>query len=137
MSVIKALQEYIQQYPEIEILNLDRVNEDANSYALYPAGNGKIKTDVCGNKTYQRSYIFLAKKAASEEFERQGNYNFLEGFCDWIEERTDKRDYPYLGENTNVESLEVSNIMLMDISEAWSTAVYQIQIKLTYEKGEW
>ena len=135
MSVIKALQEYIQQYKGMEMLVLtDRTEEDRNSFAIYPSGNSKMKSDILGNRTYQKSYIFLAKMATGEEFERSGNYDFLEGFCDWIEENSDNNIYPELGDGYTVESLEVSNIMLMDISAGWDLGTYQIQINLQYTK---
>ena len=135
MSVIKALQEYIQQYKGMEMLVLtDRTEEDRNCFAIYPSGNSKMKSDILGNRTYQKSYIFLAKMATGEEFERSGNYDFLEGFCDWIEENSDNNIYPELGDGYTVESLEVSNIMLMDISAGWDLGTYQIQINLQYTK---
>ena len=135
MSVIKALQTYIQQYKDMEMLVLtDRVDEQRNSFAIYPSGNSKVKSDILGNKTYHKSYIFLAKMATGEEFERSGNYDFLEGFCDWIENNTENGIFPDLGEKYTVESLEVSNIMLMDISAGWDLGTYQIQINLQYTK---
>ncbi len=136
MSVLKGLQEYIQSYPGVELIVLtDRTDDRINSYALFPSGGGRRASDIYGNKTYVKSYVFYAKRAISEEFERQENYDFLEGFCDWVEDNCDRGIFPDIGEDMTVEALDVANIMLMDLTDGWDVGTYQIQLSLKYEKS--
>ena len=79
--------------------------------------------------------MFYAKRAISEEFERQENYDFLEGFCDWVEDNCDRGIFPDIGEDMTVEALDVANIMLMDLTDGWDVGTYQIQLSLKYEKS--
>ncbi|HWQ76556.1 MAG TPA: hypothetical protein VN441_14685, partial [Syntrophomonas sp.] len=63
MSIIKALQTFIESYEGIDELrripkvNTDRTDEEFSSYALAPSGNGKTMTDILGNRTFENNYI--------------------------------------------------------------------------------
>jgi len=136
MSIIKSLQDYLVAFDGMELRPIaqvltDTTNANPSSYALAPAGNGKIVTDITGNKTYQNNYVFYAKEAAADEVDRQENYDFLESFSDWIEEQNDKENFPVLPANYQVEEIKVSNILLFDIDED-GTGTYQVQIQLIF-----
>lgn len=138
MSLIKNLQDFLGAYPGMELQPLpkvltDQTGENPSSYALAPAGNGKIKTDIIGNKTFQNSYLFYAKESAANEIDRQDNYDFLEGLTDWLEEQNDAGNYPALPCGYAAESLEVSNGMMVDLFDD-GTGLYQIQIQFTFER---
>lgn len=132
MSIIGALRSYLAEYEGIDLLLTD-VTMGAGSYALSPSANGILKRDILGNVTYQNSYIFTAKEHGGDEVDRQDNYDFLEGFCQWLEGRNERRDLPQLPSPYLPVSLEVSNVMLMDIEEG-GAATYQVQIQFEFEK---
>ena len=132
MSIIGALRSYLAEYEGIDLLLTD-VTMGAGSYALSPSANGILKRDILGNATYQNSYIFTAKERGGDEVDRQDNYDFLEGFCQWLEGRNERRDLPQLPSPYLPVSLEVSNVMLMDIEEG-GAATYQVQIQFEFEK---
>ncbi len=138
MSIIKTLQDYLTGYdgmsmrPLSEILT-DRPDEQPSSYALAPTGNNKLVTDIIGNRTYQHSYVFYAKEAAADEVDRQENYDFLEDFTGWLEEKNAAGDLPVLPGKYQAESLEVSNAMLMDLYED-GAGLYQVQIQFIFTK---
>ena len=132
MSIIGALRSYLAEYEGIDLLLTD-VTMGAGSYALSPSANGVLKRDILGNVTYQNSYIFTAKEHGGDEVDRQDNYDFLEGFCQWLEGRNERRDLPQLPSPYLPVSLEVSNVMLMDIEEG-GAATYQVQIQFEFEK---
>lgn len=111
----------------------DTTEENPSSYALAPSGNGKTSKDVLGNRTFQNSYMFYAKESASNEVDRQDNHDFLEEFSDWLEERSDNQDFPVLPSDYEVQEIQVSNAMLMDLYED-GTGLYQIQIQLIFSK---
>ena len=138
MSLLKTLQDYLCEYdnmdmrPVSEVLT-DQTGEYPSSYALAPSGNGKISKDILGNRTYQNNYVFYAKENSADEIDRQDNYDFLEDFCDWLEERNDNHDFPTLAQKYEVEKIQVSNAMLFDLYED-GTGLYQIQIQLIFKK---
>ena len=134
MSILKTLQDYLVEYPNMVIQPLtDTTEEDLSSYALAPSGHGKTSKDVLGNRTFQNSYMFYAKESASNEVDRQDNHDFLEDFSDWLEERSDNQDFPALPSSYEVQEMQVSNAMLMDLYED-GTGLYQIQIQLIFNK---
>lgn len=138
MSIIKSLQNFLETFDGMELKDIPQVLTDstdtyASSYALAPAGNGKIITDIAGNKTYQNNYVFYAKEAAADEVDRQDNYDFLESFSDWIDEQNDIENFPILPANYKVEELLVSNVLLFDIDDD-GTGLYQVQIQLIFKK---
>lgn len=133
MSIIGALRSYLAEYEGIDLLLTD-VTMGAGSYALSPSANGVLKRDILGNVTYQNSYIFTAKEHGGDEVDRQDNYDFLEGFCQWLEGRSERRDLPQLPSPYMPVSLEVSNVMLMGAEEG-GEAIYQVQIQFIYQKN--
>lgn len=133
MSIIGALRSYLAEYEGIDLLLTD-VTMGAGSYALSPSANGVLKRDILGNVTYQNSYIFTAKEHGGDEVDRQDNYDFLEGFCQWLEGRNERRDLPQLPSPYLPVSLEVSNVMLMGAEEG-GDAIYQVQIQFIYQKN--
>lgn len=133
MSIIGALRSYLAEYEGIDLLLTD-VTMGAGSYALSPSANGILKRDILGNVTHQNSYIFTAKEHGGDEVDRQDNYDFLEGFCQWLEGRNERRDLPQLPPPYTPVSLEVSNVMLMGAEEG-GDAIYQVQIQFIYQKN--
>lgn len=138
MSIIKSLQTWLELFDSMELRSIpkvltDQTDEDTSSYAIAPAGNGKIITDILGNKTFQNSYVFYAKEAASNEIDRQENYDFLEALTDWLEDKNDNKDLPVLPTGYEPEEIQVSNAMLFDIAED-GTGTYQVQIQFIFRK---
>lgn len=138
MSIIKTLQDYLTEYsgmalrPLFEVLT-DRPEVQPSSYALAPAGNNKVREDILGNRTYQHSYVFCAKENTLAEVDRQENYDFLEDFSNWLEEQDAAGNLPALPGRYRAQSLEISNILLMDLYDD-GTGLYQVQIQFVFEK---
>lgn len=137
MSVVKVLQDYLAGYRGMELRPISEVltdmTESASSYALAPSGNGKVTEDILGNKTYENNYQFFAREAAANETDRQETYDFLEDFCDWLEEQNEEDHLPQLPGRYLAEELTVTNLMLFDIDED-GTGTYQVQLKLIFTK---
>lgn len=137
MSIIKSLQDYLEQYEKMDMQPLtvktDFADEKVSSYSVAPSGNGKINSDILGNRTYQNNYVFYAREAAADEIDRQGNYDFLEGFSEWLEEQNEEGNLPALPGRYKAEELRVSNIMLFDVNED-GTGLYQVQLQLEFKK---
>ena len=141
MSILKSLQEYLQEFDGMTIKTIpeiltDQTEEQTGSYALTPSGNGKTTVDIIGNKTFENNYMLLAKEPAADEVDRAENHDFLEEFSDWLDERNEAGNMPKLPGRYVAEKIEVSNAMLMEIYDDGS-GLYQLQIKLymTKRKG--
>ncbi len=138
MSVINSLRTFLAGYEGMEltapIFTDQLTGERTVGYALAPAGNAKTQTDILGNKTYQRNYVFYAKAATGDEVDRQDNQDFVESFTDWLEAQDDAGNYPVLGGGKEIESVTVSNGLLFDVEEDGRVGTYQVQIQLIYTK---
>ena len=132
MSIINTLREYLAEYEGLDMVMTD-MTRGTGSYAVTQSAGGSIRKDILGNVTYQNSYIFMAKEHGKDEVDRQDNYDFLEAFCEWLEERNENGDLPRLPQPYASVSLEVSNVMLMDIEDG-GAATYQVQIQFIYRK---
>lgn len=135
MSLLKSLQTWLAEYEGMELrqLQTDRPEAVLSSYAVAPAGNGKISADILGSRRYQNSYVFYAKEAAGAEVDRQDNHDFLEALSVWMEERNEESDFPTLPAGCEVEEISVSNGMLMDLYDD-GTGLYQVQIQMIFTK---
>lgn len=132
MSTIGALQKYLAEYEAVDLVLTD-MTRGTGSYALSQSASGAFKRDVVGSVTYQNSYIFMMKEHGKDEVDRQDNYDFLEEFCEWLEERADRGDLPALKAPYRPVFIEVSNVMLMDLDNN-GDATYQVQIQFIYQK---
>lgn len=135
MTLIQSIQQWLKGYSGMELkqIKTDSTDNTAGSYALAPAGNNKIYSDILGNTTYENNYVFYAKETAADEVDRRQNYDFLEGFSNWIDEQNAAHNMPTLPGTYTTESIEVANIMLFDVDES-GLGTYQIQIKVTMTK---
>lgn len=137
MSIIKSLQDYLEQYEKMDMqpltIKTDMADEAISSYSIAPSGNGKTSTDILGNTVHQNNYVFYAREAASDEIDRQDNYDFLEDFSEWLEEQNEEGNLPELPGRYKAEELRVSNIMLFDVNEN-GTGLYQVQLQLEFRK---
>ena len=133
MSIIGTLRNYLSEYQGVDLVLTDMTRGNG-SYALSQSASGALKLDILGNVTYQNSYIFLMKESAQAEADRQDNYDFLEGFCEWLEERTENKDLPALAAPYRSVSIEVSNVSLMEVDDN-GDATYQVQIQFVYQKN--
>lgn len=133
MSIVNTLRAYLAEYDGLEMVLTD-ITRGIGSSALSQSAGGTVKRDILGNATYQNSYLFQMKEHGMDEVDRQDNYDFLEAFCEWLVERNEKGDLPKLQQPYTAVSLEVSNVMLMDI-EGNGAATYQVQIQFVYKKN--
>lgn len=138
MSIIAALQSWLEQYPGMQIQPLADVLTDLtkpipSSYALAPAGNSVTQTYITGKRTYTNNYVFYARESILDEADRVENHDFLEGFTEWIEERAENEDFPELSGGYVVDSIGVSNLLLFDVDEN-GIGTYQVQIQTKITK---
>lgn len=132
MSIVSALQEYLQCFDGMTILT-DSVPGQPDSYALMSTGNGSIARDVIGGCKYRNSYVLYACEAAMDEVDRAQTHDLLERLQDWIEEQRYQGQLPVLPEPFVAEEVTASNGMLCDVMDN-GLALYQIQIQMTFTR---
>ena len=73
MSILKSLQDYLEQFEGMEMraIMTDGTDSTPSSYAVAPAGNNKFQEDILGNRTYINNYVFYAREYTTSEIERQ------------------------------------------------------------------
>jgi hypothetical protein len=135
MSIISAVQAWLETCSNISLVHIDTAEEKPSNYAVALAGNRKISEDLAGNKTYRYSFVFYCREYAGSDADRKDNHDFLQDFSDWVETQADEDTYPVLPANCEPESMEVANMLLMDVDEDGSKGLYQVQLNLTYTKG--
>ena len=92
MSILQALQEFLEGYEGMELRPLGEVLTDLTraappAYSLAPAGGGTAAQDVVGNRYYTSRYHFFALECAGDEADRAENYDFLESLASWLEDQ--------------------------------------------------
>lgn len=137
MSIVSALQHYLQSYPGMEFCSLSEIFTDIAptlppAYALAPAG-GEIKRYVTGETEYINQYIFFALESAADQPDRADNYDFLESFQAWIEEQEEHGRYPELPKPYIPRQIEAQTAQMYDVYDS-GNALYQVQIKFTFIK---
>lgn len=144
MNILKALQDFLLTYNgmvlqkveatetgiTIKQINTDITSEEPTNYAVTPTGNSKISSDILGNKNYSNNYVFYAKENIANEIDRQETHTFLEGFSAWIDKQNDNNNYPVMPIGYTAYEISVSNILLLETDEDFTTGLYQIQINL-------
>ncbi len=133
-SILKAMQEYLEACPAIDLVHLDTVAENPSDYAVTLAGNSKVSEDLAGNKTYRYNFVFYAREDTGNDIDRTVNHDFLQGFADWLEEQDEAGNYPALPANCIAEEVAVSNILLFAVDDNGSAGIYQVQLQLIYTK---
>lgn len=138
MSILSALQDFLEQYDGMEIRPLGEVlteltGAEPPSYSLAPAGGGAVTRDVLGDRYYSSRYQFFALECAGDERDREENQDFLEGLASWLEDKEDEGSYPKLPGPYEVVSIAVQYATLYDISQN-GAGLYEVQIELTIRK---
>ena len=135
MSILKSIQEYLEQFEGMEMqpIMTDGTDNVVKSYALAPSGNSKTITDIVGNRTYINNYVFYAKEYVVSEADREDNYEFLDDFFEWVEDNNENEVFPVIA-GYQVEEISATNVLLFDVGED-GKGTYQIQIQLKLQKG--
>lgn len=81
MSILQALQDFLEGYEGMELRPLGEILTDLTraappSYSLAPAGGGTDTQDVVGNRYYTSRYHFFALECAGDEADRAETTTF-------------------------------------------------------------
>lgn len=142
MTIIESIRDYILKCPYLEDLakvNVNFLPRDPNNYSIeeVPSQSGSvIKRYLDGTTEREFNFIFACIFDYSEDLQINiENSGFFENFQEWIEENNLNGIYPALKEGLEPNSLTVTTTgYLFYVSEKMDRAIYQIQLKLIYDK---
>lgn len=143
MTITKAIQDFIKTCPFLEDfeagvknIGIDRLDKDIDAYMVQAVpAQAVIKKYIDGSSTRQHVFVFATRAAyTTDEMRQLDNIGFFERFSDWLEEQTDKRELPNLGDSKRVaKKIEALSGGYVFDQEA-NTAQYQMQCRLVYEQ---
>lgn len=137
MSVISGVREFVQTCPSIGLLKsicIDSTEDDPTSYGISPAGDRLVSAYIDGSQKRQYSFAVYVRRATLADVERLDNAEFVEGFCDWVDQCVREKNFPSLGDRITVTGMETANGFLFDLDEDGMSGLYQIQCQLYYTK---
>lgn len=142
MTIIESVRKYILNCPYIDDLakvNVNFLTRDTNNYSIeeMPSMNGNIiKKYIDGSTDREFNFVFACVFDYSEDLQTNiENSGFFENFQEWIEENDINGIYPELREGLHPYSIAVTTTgFLSFVPEKMDRAIYQVQLKLLYEK---
>lgn len=136
-SVMDSVCEFLAGCPHIDPklpFYLDYV-DDKDCYCVTTIPNPPYKKDILGNKTYTVTFQFALRAAISNDVERYRNAEFLEKFCQWIDEQNERRSFPALTAGKTSLSIRVTETGALDeTAEDRITGIYAAQLEFQYKQ---
>lgn len=139
-SIIESIREFLLKCPYLDKLsriNVDFLPENPDTYSIERVPAPEIvKTYLDGSSERQVLFVFASRLFYSEELRNNiDNSGFYEAFSEWLEQMSEDGEMPDLGSGKTASKVEaLSSGYLFGIADDFSTARYQIQCKLTYDK---
>lgn len=142
MTIVESVRNYILECPylnDLKKVNVNFLPKDTNNCSIeeVPSQNGTIiKRYLDGTTEREFNFVFACIFDYNENLETNiENSGFFENFQEWIENNDLNGIYPELGEGYDPYSIKVTTTgYLFYIPEKSDRAIYQIQLKLLYEK---
>lgn len=139
MTIIESLRKYIKQCPYLKEfqdaikINVDKLEEDTTVYSIDESVfEPIIKKYMDGSSKRQFVFIFASREDyGADVFQNIDNIGFYDDFSKWLEDNTNNKILPDLGENKEALSIKpITNgyAFATDVDKAR----YQIQLKLEY-----
>lgn len=142
MSKHRIIKEYFE--PKVEELVGERLGfnfspESIDNIAMVTNYADRVLREfVTGAKQKEYGVTFLVTKQYSTDSDDLNleAMEFADSFMEWVEEQNNNRNYPNLGDDTEVEEIEVLQNMpsLSGINAEEGYAVYQIQLRVVYRE---
>lgn len=136
MSIIAALRTYLATYTGLKTgapLWVNYLSEITPGYAIMPTPGGKIiESYINGGSLREYTFSFQSMEQTADDLARIDTNAFYEALGDWMEAQTAAKTLPALGAKQTAESIETLNQAFLFDQGASSTAIYQVQCRLTY-----
>ena len=140
MKIIESVKNFILTCPhlaELAAVNVDFLPDSPDTYSIEEVPtNSVIQTYLDGSQERQYVFVFASRFYYSDETRNNiENSGFYEDFSDWLDEQTEKGNFPVMREGFAPSKIEaMSSGYLFDVSGDLTNARYQIQCRLIYDK---
>ena len=140
MKIIESVKNFILTCPhlvELAAVNVDFLPESPDTYSIEEVPtNSVLQTYLDGSQERQFVFVFASRFYYSDETRNNiENSGFYEDFSDWLDEQTNKGNFPVMRDGLSASKIEaMSSGYLFDVSGDLSNARYQIQCRLIYDK---
>lgn len=144
MSKHDAVKAYFE--PKIEelagsMLNFNFSPESPDKFSFITNYSDKVrKSYITGDKEKEYGFsIIIVKPYSSDEDDLNIEaMNFAQAFMDWLDEQSDKGEYPDFGEKCTIEKMENLQNMpnLSGVNYEAGLARYMIQARIIYRETE-
>lgn len=136
MTIIDGVRAWLKTYEGLADgrLSVDFLPEDAKSYSVDTIPTTEIVTRYLDGSSI-RQFLFCI---SSREFygdnitQNVDNQAFYEDLSAWLERKSRLRQFPNIGADRTVRSVEISSTAYPFIVDEHGTARYQLQLRLTY-----
>ena len=132
MTISKAIVTWIESYDGIEV-ETNHIKDGADKYGLFKAPARDIKNFNDNSQEITEYYQFMAKQSAVSDTERKEADEWLEDLTYWVDDYPLNYEYPDVGGNRRIESIELTGCPYpMESTE--DEILYQMSLKITYTR---
>lgn len=136
MTIIEGVRAWLKTYEGLADgrLSVDFLPEDAKSYSVDSVPTTEIvKLYLDGSSVRQFLFCISSREFFSDNITQNvDNLAFYEGLAAWLERKNRLRQFPSIGDDRTVRSVEISSTAYPFIVDEHGTARYQLQLRLTY-----
>ena len=141
MTIIDGVRAWLKTYEGLADgrLSVDFLLEAAKSYSVDTVPTTEIvKRYLDGSSIRQFLFCVSSREFYSDNIAQNvDNQTFYEGLAAWLERKSKLRQFPDIGTDRTVRSIEISSTAYPFVVDEHGTARYQLQLKLTYfQKGD-
>lgn len=141
MTIIDGVRAWLKTYEGLADgrLSVDFLPEEAKSYSVDTVPTTEIvKRYLDGSSIRQFLFCVSSREFYSDNIAQNvDNQAFYEGLAAWLERKSKLQQFPNIGMDRTVRSIEISSTAYPFVVDEHGTARYQLQLKLTYfQKGD-
>lgn len=141
MTIIDGVRAWLKTYEGLADgrLSVDFLPEAAKSYSVDTVPTTEIvKRYLDGSSIRQYLFCVSSREFYSDNIAQNvDNQAFYEGLAAWLERKSKLWQFPDIGTDRTVRSIEISSTAYPFVVDEHGTARYQLQLKLTYfQKGD-
>lgn len=133
-----TINQWLQTYEPFNefAIHSEELTEEVGNLALQRTGWEALPLKYITDKGWRRQYqyLLLLKKESEIDEQRYDNFDLLDDFSNWFEDKNKTKSFPILGNNMEVENVSCSNSLVMLKNEDGSISDYGLQIYFNIRK---
>ena len=132
MTISKAITEWLKGYENINI-ETNHIKDGSDKYGLFKSPARDIKNFNDNSQEITEYYQFMAKQSAVSDTERKEADEWLEDLTYWVDDYQVNYEYPDVGGNRRIESIELTGCPY-PMESTDNEILYQMSLKITYTR---